>query len=99
MGGNEQSEDTFSGVHLTTDLLLDCKGSQFKSPPSLFHAKPLKISNLKRATPMPITMIITAAVTGTRADHVSWLQLNHLHLRLLEFLFYFHCFLILKINK
>ena len=28
-------------------------------------------------------------MTGTRADHVSWLQLNHLHLRLLEFLFYF----------
>jgi hypothetical protein len=47
MGGNELSEDIFSGVHLTTDLLLDCKGSQFKSPPSLFHAKPLKLSNLE----------------------------------------------------
>ena len=26
---------------------------------------------------------------ATLAYHASWLQLNHLHLRLLEFLFYF----------
>jgi hypothetical protein len=97
MGGNEQSEDTFSGVHLMTDLLLDCKSSQFKSPPSLFHAKPLKLSNLIITTSAALK--IAHFWGATAADHASWLQLNHLHLRLLEFLFYFHCFLILKINK
>ena len=100
MGGNEESEDTFSGVHLMTDLLLDCKGSQFKSPPSLFHAKPLKLSNL-----IFFTLIITAAVTkadagaitgATVTNYASRLQLKHLHLRFLEFLFSFHNFENLK---
>ena len=42
----ELSEDIFSSVHRMTDLLLDCKGSQFKSSPSIFRSKTLYLSNL-----------------------------------------------------
>ena len=41
------SEDIFSGVHRITDLLLNCKGSQFKSSPSFFRSKTLYLSNLQ----------------------------------------------------
>jgi hypothetical protein len=30
-----------------TDLLLDCKGSQFKSSPSIFRSKTLYLNNLQ----------------------------------------------------
>ena len=43
----ELSEDIFSGVHRMTDLLLNCKGSQFKSSPSIFRSKTLYLSNLQ----------------------------------------------------
>ena len=43
----ELSEDIFSGVHRMTDLLLDCKGSQFKSSPSIFRSKTLYLNNLQ----------------------------------------------------
>ena len=43
----ELSEDVFSGVHRMTDLLLDCKSSQFKSSPSIFCSKTLYLSNLQ----------------------------------------------------
>ena len=43
----ELSEDIFSGVHRMTDLLLDCKGSQFKSSPSIFSLKTLYLNNLQ----------------------------------------------------
>ena len=43
----ELSEDIFSGVHRMTDLLWDCKGSQFKSSPSFFRSKTLYLSNLQ----------------------------------------------------
>ena len=43
----ELSEYIFSGVHRMTDLLLDCKGSQFKSSPSNFCSKTLYLSNLQ----------------------------------------------------
>ena len=43
----ELSEDIFSGVHRMTDLLLDCKSSQFKSSPSIFCSKTLYLSNLQ----------------------------------------------------
>jgi hypothetical protein len=43
----ELSEDIFSGVHRMTDLLLDCKGSQFKSSPSIFRSKTLYFNNLQ----------------------------------------------------
>ena len=43
----ELGEDIFSGVHRMTDLLLDCKGSQFKSSPSIFCSKTLYLSNLQ----------------------------------------------------
>ena len=43
----ELSEDLFSDVHRMTDLLLDCKGSQFKSSPSIFCSKTLYLSNLQ----------------------------------------------------
>jgi hypothetical protein len=35
--------------------------------------------------------IIAMSAAWAAADHASRLQLNHLHLRLLEFLFNFHC--------
>lgn len=41
------SEYIFSGVHRMTDLLLDCKDSQFKSSPSIFRSKSLYLSNLQ----------------------------------------------------
>ena len=40
-------EDIFSGVHRMTDLLLDCKGSQFKSSPSILRSKSLYLNNLQ----------------------------------------------------
>ena len=40
-------EDIFSGVHRMTDLLLECKGCQFKSSRSIFHSKTLYLSNLQ----------------------------------------------------
>jgi hypothetical protein len=40
-------EDIFSGVHRMTDLLLNCKGSQFKSSLSNFCSKTLYLSNLQ----------------------------------------------------
>ena len=43
----ELSKDIFSGVHRMTDLLLDCKSSQFKSSPSIFCSKTLYLSNLQ----------------------------------------------------
>jgi len=43
----ELSEDIFSGVHRMTDLLLDCKGSQFKSSPSILRSKTLYLNNLQ----------------------------------------------------
>ena len=43
----ELSEDIFSGVHRMTDLLLDCKSSQFKSSPSIFCSITLYLSNLQ----------------------------------------------------
>ena len=43
----ELSEDIFSGVHRMTDLLWDCKGSQFKSSPPFFRSKTLCLSNLQ----------------------------------------------------
>ena len=43
----ELSKDIFSGVHRMTDLLLDCKSSQFKSSPSIFCSKTLYLSILQ----------------------------------------------------
>jgi hypothetical protein len=43
----ELGEDIFSGVHRMTDLLLNSKGSQFKSSPSISHSKTLYLSDLK----------------------------------------------------
>ena len=43
----ELSEDIFSGVHRMTDLLWDCKGSQFKSSPPFFRSKTLYLNNLQ----------------------------------------------------
>ena len=43
----ELSEDIFSGVHRMANLLLDCKGSQFKSSSSIFRSKTLYLSNLQ----------------------------------------------------
>ena len=43
----ELGEYIFSGVHRMTDLLLDCKGSQFKSSPSIFRPKILYLNNLQ----------------------------------------------------
>ena len=43
----ELGEDIFSDVHRMTDLLLDFKGSQFKSSPSIFRSKTLYLSNLQ----------------------------------------------------
>jgi hypothetical protein len=40
-------ENIFSGVHRMTDLLLNCKGSQFKSSPSIFRSKDLYLNNLQ----------------------------------------------------
>ena len=43
----ELGENIFSGVHRMTDLLLNCKGSQFKSSPSIFRSKDLYLNNLQ----------------------------------------------------
>ena len=43
----ELGEDIFSGVHRMTDLLWDCKGSQFKSSLSISRPKTLYLSNLQ----------------------------------------------------
>lgn len=43
----ELSEYIFPGVHRMTDLLLECKGSQFKSSSSIFRSKSLYLSNLQ----------------------------------------------------
>ena len=43
----ELGENIFSGVHRMTDLLLNCKGSQFKSSPSIFRSKTLYLNNLQ----------------------------------------------------
>ncbi len=40
------SEDIFSCVHRMTDFLLNFKGSQFKSSPSIFRSKALYLNNL-----------------------------------------------------
>jgi len=55
----ELSEDIFSGVHRMTDLLLDCKDSQFKSSPSIFCSKTLYLSNLQTS---PLFLVDTSVI-------------------------------------